>query len=287
MGQQGLKGPIGGKGPTGMMGNPSSSRGYLFTRHSQNTRIPLCPNNSTKLWTGYSLLYFLSQDSEHSHGQDLGGPGSCLPRFSTLPYITCEDDDSCTYAIKNDYSYWLSTRARKPLSNIPIVDIGIKEYISRCTVCESRTQVIAVHSQSINVPVCPNNWETLWIGYSFVMNTDAGGEGSGQSLNSPGSCLEEFRHHPFIECHGHGRCNYYTTAYSFWLIALDTLNSKSYYGQKVEIPIDKEEHMKFVSRCAVCRRRTTGLYPMTYESRGIPQSPVLGGDGQQRPYYQE
>lgn len=29
--------------------------------------------------------------------------------------------------------------------------------------------VIAVHSQTIQIPTCPANWEALWIGYSFMM----------------------------------------------------------------------------------------------------------------------
>jgi hypothetical protein len=36
-------------------------------------------------------------------------------------------------------------------------------------VCETATNVLAVHSQDINVPECPRGWEGLWIGYSFAM----------------------------------------------------------------------------------------------------------------------
>lgn len=39
----------------------------------------------------------------------------------------------------------------------------------RCVVCEAPSNVIAVHSQSLNVPECPDGWSGLWIGYSFVM----------------------------------------------------------------------------------------------------------------------
>ncbi len=51
-------------------------------------------------------------------------------------------------------------------------------------------------------------------------HTDAGAEGAGQSLVSAGSCLRDFRSRPFIECHGQGRCNFYTTAYSYWLATI-------------------------------------------------------------------
>lgn len=40
---------------------------------------------------------------------------------------------------------------------------------NRCVVCEAPANVIAVHSQSLNVPECPEGWGSLWIGYSFVM----------------------------------------------------------------------------------------------------------------------
>lgn len=56
---------------------------------------------------------------------------------------------------------------------------------------------------------------------SVPQHTSAGAEGSGQALASPGSCLEEFRSAPFIECHGRGTCNYYANAYSFWLATIE------------------------------------------------------------------
>lgn len=41
--------------------------------------------------------------------------------------------------------------------------------LSRCSVCEAPAMVIAVHSQTIQIPPCPEGWSSLWIGYSFVM----------------------------------------------------------------------------------------------------------------------
>lgn len=38
-----------------------------------------------------------------------------------------------------------------------------------CTVCEAPAMVIAVHSQTIQIPSCPQGWNSLWIGYSFMM----------------------------------------------------------------------------------------------------------------------
>lgn len=36
-------------------------------------------------------------------------------------------------------------------------------------VCEVPANVLAVHSQSLNIPDCPQGWTGLWIGYSFLM----------------------------------------------------------------------------------------------------------------------
>ncbi|KAK8394480.1 hypothetical protein O3P69_006569 [Scylla paramamosain] len=41
--------------------------------------------------------------------------------------------------------------------------------IHLCVVCEAPSNVIAVHSQSLSVPDCPQGWSSMWIGYSFVM----------------------------------------------------------------------------------------------------------------------
>lgn len=171
-GDNGLPGPKGMTGYPGLSGVPgktgpkSSSRGYYFTRHSQNTSIPECPQGTRVLWSGFSLLYILGHDK--SHGQDLGSPGSCLRRFSSIPYLVC-DSNQCRYVVENDYSYWLSTDAERPISNTPIVGLDIQRFVSRCSVCEANTQVISVHSQSMFLPECPNNWKPLWEGYSFFM----------------------------------------------------------------------------------------------------------------------
>lgn len=52
---------------------------------------------------------------------------------------------------------------------MPVTEYAIKEYISRCVVCETTANVMAVHSQDMNVPNCPRGWESLWMGYSFAM----------------------------------------------------------------------------------------------------------------------
>lgn len=68
---------------------------------------------------------------------------------------------------------------------------------------------------------------------------------------SPGSCLEEFRPKPFIECRGSGTCNYFATATSYWLATI-----KDYQMfKRPEQQTLKADHTSRVSRCAVCLRR--------------------------------
>ena len=35
--------------------------------------------------------------------------------------------------------------------------------------CETQSNVMAIHSQDMNIPNCPNGWKGLWMGYSFAM----------------------------------------------------------------------------------------------------------------------
>jgi integrin beta 8 len=206
----------------------------------------MCPEGQTKLWDGYSLLYI--EGNEKSHNQDLGHAGSCLGRFSTMPFLFCDFNNVCNYASRNDKSYWLSTTA--PIPMMPVNEQGIEPYISRCAVCEAPANVIAVHSQTTQIPNCPAGWSSLWIGYSFAMHTAAGAEGGGQSLSSPGSCLEDFRATPFIECNGaRGSCHYFANKFSFWLTTIED-------NQQWVVP--ESETLKAgslrtrVSRCQVC-----------------------------------
>ncbi|XP_015268676.1 PREDICTED: collagen alpha-2(IV) chain-like, partial [Gekko japonicus] len=238
-------------GPSGLPGMPGRSVGvgYTLVKHSQSEQIPPCPVGMNKLWEGYSLLYVEGQ--EKAHNQDLGFAGSCLPRFSTMPFIYCNINEVCYYASRNDKSYWLSTTA--PIPMMPVSSFQIPQYISRCSVCEAPSQAVAVHSQDINIPQCPEGWRSLWIGYSFLMHTAAGGEGGGQSLVSPGSCLEDFRATPFIECNGaRGTCHYFANKYSFWLTTVEQTQ------QFVEPPLSetlKAGHLRTrVGRCQVCMK---------------------------------
>lgn len=58
-----------------------------------------------------------------------GHAGSCLTRFSTMPFLFCDFNNVCNYASRNDKSYWLSTTA--PIPMMPVNEQGIEPYISR------------------------------------------------------------------------------------------------------------------------------------------------------------
>lgn len=250
-GNQGPPGPDGLQGPPGSPGLGSVAHGFLITRHSQATESPACPQGTSRIYDGYSLLYV--QGNERAHGQDLGTAGSCLRRFSTMPFMFCNINNVCNFASRNDYSYWLSTPEPMPQNMEPLRGKEIQPFISRCSVCEAPAMVIAIHSQTIQIPPCPQGWASLWIGYSFMMHTSAGAEGSGQALASPGSCLEEFRSAPFIECHGRGTCNYYANSYSFWLA---TVEMSEMFSKPQSETLKAGDLRTRVSRCQVCMKRT-------------------------------
>lgn len=80
LGPRGYPGPPGPDGIPGQVGPPGPSsmdHGFLVTRHSQSIEVPLCPQGTTLIYDGYSLLYV--QGNERSHGQDLGQCCTYIP----------------------------------------------------------------------------------------------------------------------------------------------------------------------------------------------------------------
>ena len=80
-------------------------------------------------------------------------------------------------------------------------------------------------------------------------HTSAGNDGAGQLLSSPGSCLEDFRTSPFIECHGRGTCHYYGSTYSFWLTIV---RNEDQFRTPTSQTIKSGNQREHVSRCTVC-----------------------------------
>ena len=86
----------------------------------------------------------------------------------------------------------------------------------------------------------------------LLQHTAAGAEGGGQSLSSPGSCLQDFRATPFIECNGaRGHCFYFSNQYSFWLT---TVEASEQFGTPVPQTLKARNLRTRVSRCQVCTR---------------------------------
>jgi collagen type IV alpha len=59
-----------------------------------------------------------------------GSAGSCMPLFTTAPYLQCRMNHSCEFGRYEDFSYWLS--AVDTLNEAPIADHQLSRYISRC-----------------------------------------------------------------------------------------------------------------------------------------------------------
>jgi len=178
-----------------------------------------------------------------------GSSGSCLRRFSAMPFLFCGIDNTCHYASRNDYSYWLSTNEPMSASMSPFESRDLPNHLSRCVVCESPTPVFAIHSQSQRVPTCPEGYDLLWTGYSFVFTSADGGRGDQQSLQSPGSCLEKYHDRPYFHCKDHSQCNYYPNMMTFYLATLD--DTVGFEKPKLRT-LKAGTQRQYVSRCAVC-----------------------------------
>jgi integrin beta 8 len=128
---------------------------------------------------------------------------------------------------------------------------------------------MAIHSQDVEVPECPNGWRSDWIGWSFVMHTGGGGQGGGQQLESAGSCLETFRSSPFIECHGRGTCNYFASTYSFWLT---TVQKDQQFSTPISETLKSGSLQTRISRCNVCRRQVVQVNASASVQAPSPQN---------------
>lgn len=88
-GPPGSDGLPGLKGKPGDRGTPASGtrmQGFVFTRHSQSTATPACPEGTRPLYSGFSLLFV--QGNERAHGQDLGkGLVSSHFMMQTVKYL--------------------------------------------------------------------------------------------------------------------------------------------------------------------------------------------------------
>lgn len=71
---------------------------------------------------------------------------------------------------------------------------------------------------------------------------------------SPGSCLEDFRAAPFLECQGRqGTCHFFANKYSFWLTTVSPDRQFSSSPSPVTLKEVRAQRQK-ISRCQVCLR---------------------------------
>ena len=115
-----------------------------------------------------------------------------------------------------------------------------------------------------------NNNSNTWLTFhcpSYPQHTGAGADGTGQSLQSPGSCLEDFRPSPFVECHGTGTCNYYATSLSYWLASIDR---GSQFHKPIPMTLKAGNLLSAISRCQVCMRdvNSTSEFRQNFRFRG-------------------
>lgn len=94
----------------------------------------------------------------------------------------------------------------------------------------------------------PNSVPLSW------QHTGAGDQGGGQALMSPGSCLEDFRAAPFLECQGRqGTCHFFANEYSFWLTTVrpDLQFSSAPSPDTLK---ESQAQRQRISRCQVCMK---------------------------------
>lgn len=85
-----------------------------------------------------------------------------------------------------------------------------------------------------------------------LQHTGVANGGGGQALSGTGSCLQDFRTNPFIECNGgKGHCHFYETMTSFWLVTLDATQQ---FTKPVQETIKAGSFYNKLSRCQVCIR---------------------------------
>ncbi|XP_065883596.1 collagen alpha-2(IV) chain-like [Dysidea avara] len=163
---KGSKGDNGEPGGRGESGTPFN----LITLHSQTNSTPACLVGSVQLWEGYTMGF--TDGDGFGHGQDLGKPGSCVHCFNTIPFMMCRgrgENSRCYYSFRSGKTYWLSTNAAVDSEEIPMDEH--EDHISCCSVCEIDSAILTVNSQSNSIPDCPSTWQSVWTGYSFLMNT--------------------------------------------------------------------------------------------------------------------
>jgi hypothetical protein len=129
----------------------------------------------------------------------------------------------------------------------------------------SSYETIAIHSQTDNIPSCPNEWNSLWTGYSFSGASPSDDQNMNADLGGSGSCLEEFRPALLTHCDDGEWCESYRTShYSLWLGS-----SAQEFSSTNGIENIKPE----VSRCRVCQKPSTAVVVRHSQTTSVPSCP--------------
>jgi len=124
---------------------------YFLVRHSQSSDIPDCPQDTSILWSGYSLYSYMF--GQQTITQDLGTLDSCIWLKDHAYYSYCSVPSNCG---RVSIASWLSDRNTS---------------IGRCAICHVPFLPLTLHSQSNIPPSCPFKWSPLWQGYSHIQVT--------------------------------------------------------------------------------------------------------------------
>lgn len=138
----------------------------IIAIHSQSTLIPACPLGQNKLWEGFSLMRI--ETNGISSNFDLGSSGSCVRSFMPSVSATCDIEGQCKSGQRNDRTYWLL--ANGTVGSEPMTQEVARGIVSRCVVCDVPSAIVAIHSQSIEIPKCPAGWDDMWFGYSYLVS---------------------------------------------------------------------------------------------------------------------
>ena len=105
--------------------------------------------------------------------------------------------------------------------------------------CDHSATHARTHAYTCTLSSCP-------LPFPLLQNTGGGAEGSGQRLESTGSCLPIFSTLPFVECNVKG-CHFYSSDISFWLANLEDLMMM----ERINDPSMAEQG---ASRYSVCKK---------------------------------
>lgn len=104
-----------------------------------------------------SIFFVQINKTRRINYYETGYAGSCVRKFSTIPFLFCDVNNVCHYASRNDRSYWLSTN--RPIPMMPVEETAIEEYISRYAFnvlyacCMLPTLLLRANIKSFRIPL--------------------------------------------------------------------------------------------------------------------------------------